>query len=93
MLLSHVGINPLADPEPILWLEFLCTILGGFLIAFASIRSHHRVWYLLFKDVSMGGTPRARSFMSAAGWILVVPPFLHLFYAAFHRLINFMLIP
>jgi tetratricopeptide (TPR) repeat protein len=93
MLLIHVGINPLAEPEPILWLEFPGTLLGGFLVAFASIRSHHRIWYLLFKDVSRGGTPRARAFMAAAGWTLVVLPFLHLFYAAFQRLVNYILIP
>jgi hypothetical protein len=89
MLLIHVGINPLADPQPILWLEFFGAILGGFLIAFASIRSHHRLWYLLFKDVSTGGTPLARAFMGMAGSILVLLPFIHLFYAAVQRLFNF----
>jgi tetratricopeptide (TPR) repeat protein len=89
MLLIHVGINPLADPQPVLWLEFFGTILGGFLIAFASIRSHHRLWYLLFKDVGMGGTPLARAFMGVAGGALVVLPFLHLFYAALERFLDF----
>jgi len=89
MLLIHVGINPLAAPEPILWLEFLFTVFGGFLIAFASIRSHHRLWFLLFKDVSTGGTPLARTSMATAGWMLVLLPFLHLFYTAIQRLFDF----
>jgi len=86
MLLIHEGINPLADPEPIFWLEFLVTVTGGFLIAFAAIRAHHRIWYLLFKDVSTSGTPLARTMMAITGWMLVLLPFLHLFYAAFQRL-------
>ena len=89
MLLIHVGINPLAAPAPILWLEFLVTMLGGFLVAFASIRSHHRVWYVLFKDISRGGTPQARASIAVTGWILVALPFLHLVCVAFQRLINF----
>jgi tetratricopeptide (TPR) repeat protein len=89
MLLIHVGINPLANPQPVLWLEFFGSILGGFLIAFASIRSHHRLWYLLFKDVSTGGTPLARAFMGVTGSMLVLFPFIHLFYAAIQRLFDF----
>jgi len=79
MLLIHVGINPFANPEPFLWLELLVTLAGGLLIAFASIRSHHRLWFLLFKDVSRGGTPLARAAMMVVGWVLVLLPFLHLF--------------
>jgi len=87
MLLIHVGINPFANPEPVLWLELLVTLAGGLLIAFASVRSHHRLWFLLFRDVSRGGTPLARASMMVIGWILVLLPFLHLFASAFLRFI------
>ena len=93
MLLIHEGINPLAHPDLIFWLEFLVTLAGGFLIAFASIRSHHRIWYLLFRDVSTSGTPLARTAMTIMGWILVVFPFLHLFYAAFWRWVETTSVP
>jgi hypothetical protein len=93
MLLIHEGINPLAKPEPIFWLEFLVTVLGGFLIAFATIRLHHRIWYLVFRDVSAVGTPLARTLIATLGWILVLFPFVHLFYAAFQRLTVFTFTP
>jgi len=89
MLLIHEGINPLTDPNPFLWLEFLLTIFGGFLIALASVRSHHRLWFLIFRDVSQSGAPLARAFMMTAGWALVVLPFVHLFYLAVQRMIRF----
>jgi Tfp pilus assembly protein PilF len=87
MLLIHVGINPLAKPELLLWLEMFVTILGGLLITFAGVHSHHRLWYLLFKDVSRSGTAPARAFMATTGWMLVIFPFLHLFYTAFQRMV------
>ncbi len=91
MLLIHVGINPFANPEPGLWLELLVILAGGLLIAFASVRSHHRLWYLLFRDVSTGGTPLARASMMVVGWLLVLVPFLHLFASAFLRLIAYLI--
>jgi tetratricopeptide (TPR) repeat protein len=87
MLLIHVGIDPFAAPDPVLWMELLVTLFGGFLIAFASVRSHNRLWFLLFRDVSMGGTPLARASMMTVGWILVLLAFLNLFASAFLRLI------
>ena len=56
------------------------------MIALASVRSHHRLWALIFKDVGSGGTPTARFFMSAAGWMLVAIPFTLLFLMAYIRL-------
>jgi len=89
LMLVHVGMNPIANPEPFLWIGFFWVALGGFMIALASVRSHHRLWFLLFRDVGSGGTPAARFVMAAAGWILVFLPFLLLFYLAFNRLLAF----
>jgi len=90
MLLAHVGLNPIANPAPLSWFGFFLALLGGFMIALASVRSHHRLWSLIFKDVGSGGTPVARLFMSAAGWILVILPFAVLFMIAFGRLKAFL---
>ncbi len=89
LLLVHVGLNPVADPEPLLWFGFFWVLLGGFMIAHASVRSHSRLWSLLFKEIGSSGTPAARFFMAAAGWILVILPFVLLFYMAFVRMNNF----
>jgi tetratricopeptide (TPR) repeat protein len=89
LLLIHVGMNPVANPELLLGFGFFLVLLGGFMVALASVRSHHRLWTLLFKDVSSGGTPTARFFMSATGWILISLPFALLFLMAYNRLYNF----
>jgi tetratricopeptide (TPR) repeat protein len=89
-LLIHVGLNPVKNPEPLLWIGFLWVLLGGFMIAIASVRFHSRLWSFLFKDVGSGGTPAARFFMAAAGWVLVILPFVLLFLMAFNRLNAFL---
>ena len=86
LLFIHVGLNPIANPELLLWFGFFWVLLGGFMIALASVRSHSRLWSFLFKDVGSGGSPAARFSMAAAGWILVILPFVLLFYAAFIRM-------
>ncbi|HSG44224.1 MAG TPA: hypothetical protein VLA72_13820 [Anaerolineales bacterium] len=90
MLLIHVGINPFATSDPVLWMELLVTLFGGFLIAFASVPFHSRLWFLLFKDVSTSGTPLARASMMVVGWLLILLSFLHLFASAFARLIAYL---
>jgi hypothetical protein len=60
------------------------------MIALASVRSHHRLWTLIFKDAGSRGTPAARLSMSAAGWILVILPFVFLFLTAFDRLMLYL---
>ncbi len=89
LLLVHVGINPLAQPEPFLWIGFIWVVLGGIMIAFASVRSRHRLWSALFKDAGSGGTPVARFLLAAAGWVLLSLPFLLMFFTAFNRLFHF----
>jgi tetratricopeptide (TPR) repeat protein len=86
LLLLHVGFNLIGHPEPLLWFGFFWVLLGGFMIALASVRSNHRLWSLLFKDADSRGTPTARFFMSAAGWALVALPFMLLFLMAYNRL-------
>jgi tetratricopeptide (TPR) repeat protein len=86
LLLLHMGFNLISDPDPLLGIGFFWVLLGGFMIALASVRSHHRLWALIFKDVGSGGTPTARFFMSAAGWMLVAIPFMLLFLMAYIRL-------
>lgn len=89
LLLIHIGMNPLTDPEPLLWIGLLWAALGGAMIAFASVRSHHRLWFVIFKDVGSRGTPAARFAMGAAGWILVILPFVLLFTLSFQRFFAF----
>jgi tetratricopeptide (TPR) repeat protein len=91
LLLIHVGFNLIANSDPLLWFGFFWVLLGGFMVALASVRSHHRLWSLIFKDANSGGTPTARFFMSVAGWILIALPFVLLFLMAYNRLYNFSL--
>jgi len=86
LLLMHEGLNPITNSDPLPWFGFFWVLLGGFMIAIASVRSRHRLWSLIFKDISSGGTPTARFFMAAAGWILVSLPFVFLFLMAYNRL-------
>jgi len=85
LLFIHLGLNPIANPDLLLSFGFFWVLLGGFMIALASVRSHHRLWALLFKDAGSSGTPTARFFVAAAGWILVMLPFVLLFLVAFNR--------
>jgi tetratricopeptide (TPR) repeat protein len=86
LMFIEVGVNPLAHPEPFLWLGALWALLGGFLIAVASVPSRHRLWHLLFDDPGSGGSPKARFAMAAAGWTLVVIPHFLLIADAYYRL-------
>lgn len=86
LLFIHNGLNPLVNPDPLLLAGILWVMLGGAMIAFATVRSHHRLWFLIFRDVSSSGTPTARFAVSATGWILVLLPHILLFKLALDRL-------
>ncbi len=86
LLFVHNGLNPFANPEPLLLAGIIWVMLGGGMIAFAAVRSHHRLWFVVFKDVSSSGTPAARFAVSATGWILVLLPHILLFKLALDRL-------
>ena len=89
LLLLHEGLRLSAHPDLLLWTGFFWVTMGGIMIAFASVRSHHRLWFVIFKDIGARGSPLARFVMGAAGWALVLFPFLLLFYMAYIRLLNF----
>jgi hypothetical protein len=59
------------------------------MIAIATVRSHNRLWFILFRDAGSGGSPWARFAMAAAGWILVLLPHIMLLLFAFYRLLHF----
>jgi tetratricopeptide (TPR) repeat protein len=88
-VLVHVGINPFAYPDPISWLGLVWVTLGSFMVALAAVRSHHRLWALVFRDVGAKGTPATRRVMSFAGWMLVILPHLVLFASAAYRMLNY----
>ncbi|MDD2921459.1 MAG: hypothetical protein PHQ36_04165 [Anaerolineales bacterium] len=89
--LVHVGVNPFAHQDPLIWLGLVFVTLGGFMIALAAVHSHNRLWTLLFKDAGAKGAPTARLFMSIAGWALTLIPHIMLFVLAWRRLINYAL--
>jgi hypothetical protein len=89
LMMVQVGLNPFAEPAPLLWLGILPVIMGGFMVALASIRSRHRLWFILFKDLGAGGNPSARAWMSLAGWALILLPHAALGLAALNRLIDY----
>ena len=88
LMFIQVGVNPLAHPEPFLWLGAFWALLGGFLIALATVRSRHRLWLLLFDDAGSGGSPAARFAMAAAGWTLIILPHMMLILDAYTRIIS-----
>jgi tetratricopeptide (TPR) repeat protein len=88
-VLVQVGVNPFAHSDPLFWFGMLWVMLGGFMIALASVRSHNRLWMLLFKDVGASGTPPARLVTAMAGWILVLLPHVMLFVSAWQRLLGY----
>jgi hypothetical protein len=91
LMFIQVGVNPLAHPEPFLWLGAFWALLGGFLIAVATVPSRHRLWLLLFDDAGSGGSPAARFMMAAAGWTLVILPHFMLIWNAYNRMISWIL--
>ena len=88
LVLTQVGINPLAHPEPLLWIGLPWVVLGGFMIAFSSVRSHNRLWATIIGNPKANPTPASRFIMSLAGWILVVLPYTVLFVSAIFQLFD-----
>jgi tetratricopeptide (TPR) repeat protein len=88
LILIQVGINPIAHPEPLLWLGLPWVVLGGFMIALASVRSRNRLWSMLFSNPEATGSPVARALMSLGGWALVLIPYSILSVSAIFRLMD-----
>ena len=85
LMLVHNQLNPFAF-TPILWLGVILTLLGGFLVAVANVRSRHRIWEKLFDDPGGGGSPLARLTVSLAGWLLLFISYAYLMQISFERL-------
>ena len=85
LMLVHNQLNPFAL-TPILWLGVLLTLIGGFLVAVANVRSRHMIWEKLFDDPGGGGTPLARLTVSLAGWLLLFISYAYLMQISFERL-------
>ena len=88
LLLIQVGVNPFTHSDPMLWFGLLWVMLGGFMIALASVQSHNRLWKLLFNSAGENATSASRLTMAAGGWILVLLPHIMLFLIALFRLTN-----
>ena len=88
LLMIQTGINPFASPEPLLWIGLFWVLLGGAMLALASVRSHNRLWTIVFKNPDGSPTGASRMMMAAAGWLLVILPHMILFLLAFFRLLN-----
>jgi hypothetical protein len=86
LTLIHVGVNPFANPEPLLWIGFFIVLLGGYMNALAAVRSHNKIWSLLFRTAAAHSTPAMRFVMAAGGWILILIPHILLFLMAVMRI-------
>jgi len=88
----HLGVNPFAHhDDPLTWLGLLWVAAGAFLVALSTVRFHHRLWLKIFKDASASGAPRTRLFLAATGWLLILLPFVAMFYSAWRRLIDYVI--
>jgi hypothetical protein len=90
-VLIEVGVNPFAHSDPLFWFGMIWVTLGGFMVALATVRSHNRLWMLLFSDVGASGAPLARYVTAVAGWILILLPHVMLFVSAWYRLSDYFL--
>jgi hypothetical protein len=88
--LVQVGLRPFANPEPLLWLGFLWVLLGGFMIALASVHSPERLKFILSDRFGVKMIPVARSAM-LIGWLLVLLPHVMMIVIAFQRLMDFVM--
>jgi tetratricopeptide (TPR) repeat protein len=91
LMLIQVGINPFAFHDPLSWIGLPWVVLGGCMIALASVNTHNRVWVLLFKDPDAKTTPATRSIMTLGGWLFVLVPYLVLFTSGIIQLLNVIL--
>jgi tetratricopeptide (TPR) repeat protein len=83
----HYGFAPQYIPF-MMWFAFLVCILGSFLMAFASLRVHHRFWDFL-GETGTSGSRLSRFSLGAAGFLLFGASFLPLLVDALIRLDRF----
>ncbi len=70
LLMIHNGLNPFLF-TPGLWLGMPVTLVGGFFVAVAAVRSHHPIWVKFFGEPGGSGSRLARIILSLVGWGLV----------------------
>lgn len=88
--LVHLGINPFAhNDDPFTWIGLLWVAAGAFLVSLSTVRFHHPFWLKIFKDASASGAPRTRRILAVSGWLLIILPFVAMFYSAWQRLIDY----
>jgi|GEM_PF-874578 len=85
LILVHVGLKPFTYPALHLWLGLPLVAIGSFLLSLSEVRSKHVIWEKLFLEQG-DGSSFARLVTAAAGWMLVIFPYLLLLIDAFNRL-------
>lgn len=86
--LVQMGLNPLAHPSFYACLGLPLVGVGSFLLSVAEVRSRHLVWQKLFGEQG-DGSQFARSVTAAAGWFLIIIPYVLLLLDSLNRLQNF----
>lgn len=92
LILMQEGLNPFAHPALQLWLGLPLVVVGSFLLSISEVRSRHIFWQKLFSEEGEGST-LARSVTTAAGWLLVIFPYLFLLLDSINRLRVFKIPP
>ncbi len=85
LVLVQVGLNPFAHPSFLLWFGLPLVSVGSFLLSLSEIRSRHAFWQTIFSEEGEGSN-FARLVTAAAGWILVIFPYLFLLLDSINRL-------
>ena len=70
----QIGLNPIAHFSFLLWLGLPFVALGSFLLSVSEVRGRHVIWQKVFLEQG-SGSRFARTVLAAAGWILVILPF------------------
>jgi hypothetical protein len=88
LLLVESGLNPLHAPLlPLLGL--IPELLGSFLLVLATNRPRHPFWIRAFGSPGRGEEPLYRGLATAAGWLMLLTPYLLLLLDALERLARF----
>lgn len=86
--LMQVGLNPIANFSPLLWLGLPIVAAGSFLLALSEVRVRHVIWQTVFQEDGMG-SGFARVVLAVAGWVFVLLPFALMMLASWARLQSF----
>jgi hypothetical protein len=92
LVFVQVGLNPFAHQAIILWLGLPWVFAGSFLLSLSEIRTRHLFWKKVFAERG-DGSSFARGVTAAAGWIMVIFPYLILLLDSLNRLRTFVIPP